>query len=104
MVGDQASGKTSIVKRYFRNEFSVRYRTSIGIDFFVKQIKINDEPYRIQLWDIPRINLLTHAHTKDTVGIIIVIDATQSDKTESAAKVVMHVYNTLLFVMMLSLI
>ena len=39
LCGNSGVGKTSIFKRYFKNEFEGNYNSSIGIDFQTKVIK-----------------------------------------------------------------
>ena len=38
LIGDGASGKTSISTRYSQSNFGKQYKQTIGVDFFLKRI------------------------------------------------------------------
>ncbi len=50
VVGDPATGKTSIIKRYVSNVFSDIHQTTIGVDFQLKVLKVEGEILNVQLW------------------------------------------------------
>ncbi len=52
VIGDLGVGKTSIIKRYVHQNFSPNYRATIGVDFALKVLNLNQETVRLQLWDI----------------------------------------------------
>ena len=51
LFGNSGVGKTSIFKRYFKNEFGGNYNSSIGIDFQTKEIKRKSKQYSIKVLD-----------------------------------------------------
>ncbi len=54
VIGESNVGKTSLLKRYARNEFSNNMLCTIGIDFLIKDYKYKDETYKIQMWELMR--------------------------------------------------
>ncbi len=51
IVGDSGVGKTSILNRYIKKEFSQIYKSTICADFFIKDITYSDQNIKLQLWD-----------------------------------------------------
>jgi small GTP-binding protein len=52
LLGDASVGKTSFTKRYCYNLFNPSERLTIGVDFHVKTIELNDKKVKLQLWDV----------------------------------------------------
>ena len=83
VIGEVATGKSALIKRYVHNYFGNKsqYRATVGVDFQLKLLKFNDDlEIRLQLWDIAgqeRFSSMTRAYYKGAVGAIIVFD--QSD-------------------------
>ncbi len=54
-IGDSRSGKTSIISRYQDNEFYKDPRTTIGVDFTIKEIDAappsQPSNIKMQIWD-----------------------------------------------------
>jgi len=89
VVGDVATRKTSVIKRYVRNTFSKDYQTTIGVDFALKRVTTNGTEMNVQLWDIAgqeRFSGLSRIFYTHAVAAIIVYDLFQRDSFESAAK------------------
>jgi Ras-related protein Rab-7A len=51
ILGDSGVGKTSLMNRYVKHEFSQQYRATIGADFLSKEIMIEDKLVTLQIWD-----------------------------------------------------
>ncbi|CAL6050273.1 Rab1a [Hexamita inflata] len=51
IVGDSAVGKTSLLEYFVNEKFSALYKPTIGTDFLSKEIKINDQTIKLQIWD-----------------------------------------------------
>ena len=51
IIGDTGVGKTNLLKRYTRNEFSDVFKNTIGVDFSTMDMRIKDKNVKIQFWD-----------------------------------------------------
>jgi len=90
VVGDIGTGKTSIIKRYVHNIFSMSYKSTIGVEFALKVINWDQKTeIRLQLWDIAgqeRFGNMTRVYYKEAVGAFVVFDVTRLSTFEAAAK------------------
>ena len=50
-IGDSSVGKTSMLLRFSENRFPEDHMPTIGIDFKIKIMLINDKKVKMQLWD-----------------------------------------------------
>jgi len=51
LLGESSVGKTSIFRRYTKNEYTEEYKSTIGADFFSKDINIGNRDIIFQIWD-----------------------------------------------------
>lgn len=52
LLGDGAVGKTSLVHRFVEGVFSERYKATIGVDIFSKNVSTANGDVELQLWDL----------------------------------------------------
>lgn len=53
ILGDGTVGKTSLCVRLCESEFQMKYKQTIGLDFFVKRLELpNNTHVALQIWDI----------------------------------------------------
>ena len=86
MVGDTNVGKTSLLDRYIRGQYSDQYRATIGSDFLTKGLMVDGKPVTLQLWDTAgqeRFRGLGSAFYRGADGCIIVYDVTVKKTFES---------------------
>jgi len=90
VVGDIGTGKTSIIKRFVHNIFSMHYKSTIGVDFALKVINWDSKTIvRLPLWDIAgqeRFGNMTRVYYKEAVGAFVVFDVTRINTFEAVQK------------------
>ena len=51
LIGDSGVGKSNILSRYIHDEFSIDTKTTVGVEFGSKIIKISNKKLKIKLWN-----------------------------------------------------
>ena len=51
IIGDGGVGKTSLTRRYLEGVFKANWKMTIGVDFYLKKLIINDQKVSLQVWD-----------------------------------------------------
>ena len=51
VIGDSASGKSSLIKRFVHNTFSEEYQASI-FDVYSKDLVFDDQTYSLEIIDV----------------------------------------------------
>ncbi|KAH3758799.1 Rab GTPase [Pelomyxa schiedti] len=89
VIGDYAVGKTSIIKRYCEGIFTPNYKLTIGVDFAVKEVTVDDTTVTLQLWDIAgheRFGSMTRSYYKYAIAALIVYDLQRPATFEGVIK------------------
>jgi small GTP-binding protein len=79
LVGDSGCGKSNMLLKYSDGVFSPSFITTIGIDFKIKNITINDKKIKVQIWDTAgqeRFRTITTAYYRGAMGIMVIYDIT----------------------------
>jgi len=77
LVGDPYVGKTNIMSRFLNEIFIENSKATIGVDFGVTVIDVNNKKIKTQIWDTPgqeRYKAIASAYYIMAVGVIIVFD------------------------------
>lgn len=80
IFGDGGVGKTSLVKRYLLGVFDTSTTLTIGVDFYVKKLEIEDVKVTLQLWDFggeDRFRFLLPKYISGSSGGIFMYDITR---------------------------
>mmetsp|Transcript_19575 Transcript_19575/g.29208 ORF Transcript_19575/g.29208 Transcript_19575/m.29208 type:complete len:226 (-) Transcript_19575:227-904(-) len=89
VVGDVAVGKTSIIHRYTAGVFSEDHRTTVGVEFSLKELEIDDRIVNVQLWDIAGqdrfIGLLRNFY-QNASAALVVFDVTRQQTLQNVVK------------------
>ena len=86
VLGDSGVGKTNIIKRYINDEFSTDTKATVGVEFFYKTFKINNDILKLEIWDTAgqeRYKSITSAYYRGSRGALIVYDITRFSSFES---------------------
>ena len=51
LIGNSGVGKSSILQRYMKRVFDSNYKITIGVDFLMKSLVINNQIVKLQVWD-----------------------------------------------------
>jgi len=58
LTGDSGVGKSNLLSRFTRNEFSLESRSTIGVEFSTKEVQIDGKIVKVQIWDTGKIIFL----------------------------------------------
>jgi Ras-related protein Rab-8A len=89
MIGDSSVGKTSILNKYVTNKFTDEFTTTIGIDFHIKRIAVNNKIVKLQLWDTAgqeRFRSVTIGYFRGAQGALVVYDITNRESFKNIKK------------------
>ena len=82
ILGSSEVGKTSILNRYFNNEFQPNLLSTIGIDFKSKFFKFDEEKVKCNFIDTAgqeKFRAISVNYLKGTNGVILVYDITNKE-------------------------
>jgi len=82
LIGDFGVGKSSLIKRYIDNEFSDKYKTTIGVKISKKIIYIDNIETELLIWDIEGatpVKEIPSSYFKGASGAIFVCDVSRKE-------------------------
>ncbi|RAL38126.1 hypothetical protein DM860_000820 [Cuscuta australis] len=77
LIGDSGVGKSNLLSRFTRNEFSLESRSTIGVEFATRTVRVGDQVVKAQIWDTAgqeRYRAITSAYYRGAVGALVVYD------------------------------
>ena len=86
VVGDSGVGKTCLLQRFTLDNFTTNHITTVGVDFMIKNVNIEEKDIKLQLWDKSgqeQYKAIISNYYKRSKGIIIVFDVTNKDSFEN---------------------
>ena len=75
LIGDSGVGKSNLLSRFTRNEFSLETKTTIGVEFATRNIQCENKTIKVQIWDTAgqeRYRAITSAYYRGAVGALLV--------------------------------
>jgi len=79
MLGDASVGKTSLTIRYISGSFMEDLKLTIGVDFYSKNIQLNEKRIKLQIWDFggeERFRFLLSQYCKGANAALFLYDIT----------------------------
>ncbi|KAF5778263.1 putative small GTP-binding protein [Helianthus annuus] len=80
LIGDSGVGKSNLLSRFTRNEFTLESKSTIGVEFATRSIRLHDKIIKAQIWDTAgqeRYRAITSAYYRGAVGALLVYDTTR---------------------------
>ena len=78
-AGDAAVGKTSFINRITKGTFITNLSSTLGVDFQVKTIRVDERNVALQLWDTAgqeRFRSVTRSYFRRADGVMLLYDVT----------------------------
>jgi len=72
-------GKSCLLLRFSDDSFTTSFITTIGIDFKIKKMMLDNKCCKLQIWDTAgqeRFRTITNAYYRGAMGILLVYDVT----------------------------
>jgi len=79
VTGDGGVGKTAITVRFSQGKFDSNYKMTIGVDFAIKMLEIDNRKVKLQIWDTggqERFSYIRPLYYKGAMGNILIFDLT----------------------------
>ncbi|XP_028786502.1 ras-related protein RABA1f-like [Neltuma alba] len=80
LIGDSGVGKSNLLSRFTKNEFSLESKSTIGVEFATRSIRVHEKVVKAQIWDTAgqeRYRAITSAYYRGAVGALLVYDVTR---------------------------
>ncbi|KAH0676468.1 hypothetical protein KY285_024269 [Solanum tuberosum] len=89
LIGDSAVGKSQLLARFARSEFSLDSKATIRVEFQTKTLLVDNKTVKAQSWDTAgqeRYRAVTSAYYRGAVGVMLVYDLTKHQSFDHMAR------------------
>uniref|UniRef100_A0A7S3DJV3 Uncharacterized protein n=1 Tax=Palpitomonas bilix TaxID=652834 RepID=A0A7S3DJV3_9EUKA len=89
LIGDSGVGKSNLLSRFTRNEFNLESKSTIGVEFATRSIKVDGKVLKAQIWDTAgqeRYRAITSAYYRGAVGALLVYDISKHASFENVQR------------------
>ena len=86
IIGNSGVGKTSLLLRFADDVFNASPLSTVGVDFKMKTMKVDDKIVKMQIWDTAgqeRFRSISQSYFRNAHGCIAVYDVTSRASFES---------------------
>ncbi|XP_061598495.1 ras-related protein Rab-25-like [Cololabis saira] len=96
LIGESGVGKSNLLSRFTKNEFSHDSRTTIGVEFSTRTVQLDKYIIKAQIWDtagLERYRAITSAYYRGAVGALLVYDISKQLTYQSAERWLKELYD-----------
>ena len=96
VLGNSGVGKTSFIMKFTDNTFQESYLATYGIDFKTKYVNINNNKYRVDLYDTAgqeRFRSISINSIRMSDGVILIYDITNESSYENISTWMDNIYD-----------
>ncbi|CAA2963702.1 ras-related protein RABA2a-like [Olea europaea var. sylvestris] len=89
LIGDSGVGKSNLLSRFTRNEFCLESKSTIGVEFATRTLKVEGRTVKAQIWDTAgqeRYRAITSAYYRGALGALLVYDVTKPTTFENVSR------------------
>ena len=88
LIGDTGIGKSSLLVRFADNVFTDNFMPSIGVDFKIKTLMVDNKLAKLQIWEpfVSRFNTITSSYFKGAHGVLVTYDITDRESFQAVQK------------------
>jgi small GTP-binding protein len=86
LLGNPASGKTSLIARYMTNKFQQQYSITVGTNISMKAVRFDTKEIQMAIWDLAgqdSFDSVRHLYYKGARGCVLIFDLTRRETLES---------------------
>lgn len=94
IIGDSSIGKSCLIYRYIENFFDTYSLPTVGIDFYTKRIIVDDENYKLHIFDLAgqeRFRSIVTSYYRQNHGIILAFDITNKESFDNLKRWVVEI-------------
>lgn len=74
IIGDSCVGKSCLLMRFAHDQFTETFVTTVGVDFSIRTIAVNDKLIKLQIWDCAgqeRFRAIVTSYYRGVHGVIL---------------------------------
>ncbi|KAJ8633425.1 hypothetical protein MRB53_026761 [Persea americana] len=89
LIGDSGVGKSNLLSRFTKNEFSLESKSTIGVEFATRSLNVEGKVIKAQIWDTAgqeRYRAITSAYYRGAIGALLVYDVTRHTTFENVER------------------
>eukprot|EP01089_Gocevia_fonbrunei_P013153 TRINITY_DN328_c0_g2_i1.p2 TRINITY_DN328_c0_g2~~TRINITY_DN328_c0_g2_i1.p2 ORF type:complete len:104 (-),score=13.90 TRINITY_DN328_c0_g2_i1:403-714(-) len=79
IIGDSGVGKSALLLRFADDSYTESYISTIGVDFKIRTVKVDDKTVKLQIWDTAgqeKFRTIISSYYRGAHGIIVAFDTT----------------------------